>query len=436
MSAEHGETGNGGESGSAKPSLRPYAFIATFGAVSMLMDVVYQAALSVQGPLLASLGATALVVGVVSGLGEATALVGRLLSGPLADRTGRYWLLAILGYAATAVAVPAMGFIGSLAGVSALVVFERFGKSLRTPSRDAMLSHAASAVGTGKGFALHEVLDQIGAFAGPLATSALLSATAGDYRVALGVMIVPGLAAVVVLLCLKRRVPDPARYEEASEGVADAGASSPSSSAVVSGDARRSEAALDGAGRRGDVPATARALPPEFWRYTLTCGIVLAGVATFGVQSYHMVSSGLLPDAGVPLLYALAMAVDAVFAWLTGAAFDRKGPRVLLALPIVCAVIPVFAYAGSVWMVVVGVVLWGAALGIQESTMRAAVAGMVPPGRRATAYGLFSVAIGVGGLVGGVVAGALYDVSVFALMVYAVVVEAIAFALLWKTVRR
>ena len=115
----------------------------------------------------------------VSGLGEATALVGRLFSGPLADRTGRYWLLAILGYAATAVAVPAMGFIGSLAGVSALVVFERFGKSLRTPSRDAMLSHAASAVGTGKGFALHEVLDQIGAFAGPLATSALLSATAG-----------------------------------------------------------------------------------------------------------------------------------------------------------------------------------------------------------------------------------------------------------------
>ncbi len=196
------------------PSLRPYAFIATFGAVSMLMDIVYQAALSVQGPLLASLGATALVVGVVSGLGEATALVGRLFSGSLADRTGRYWLLAILGYAATAVAVPAMGFVGSLVGVSTLVVFERFGKSLRTPSRDAMLSHAESAVGTGKGFALHEVLDQIGAFGGPLATSALLSVTAGDYRVALGVMIVPGLAAIAVLLRLKHRVPRGARRDD------------------------------------------------------------------------------------------------------------------------------------------------------------------------------------------------------------------------------
>ena len=92
-------------------------------------------------------------------MGEATALAGRLFPGPLADLTGRYWLLAVLGYAATAVAVPAMGFAGSLLGVPALVVFERFGKSLRTPSRDAMLSHAASAVGRGKGFALHEVMD-------------------------------------------------------------------------------------------------------------------------------------------------------------------------------------------------------------------------------------------------------------------------------------
>lgn len=418
------------------PGLRPYAFIATFGAVSMLMDIVYQAALSVQGPLLASLGATALVVGVVSGLGEATALVGRLFSGPLADRTGRYWLLAIFGYAATAVAVPAMGFVGSLVGVSTLVVFERFGKSLRTPSRDAMLSHAASAVGTGKGFALHEVLDQIGAFAGPLATSALLSVTAGDYRVALGVMIVPGLAAIAVLLRLKHRVPDPASYEMDSRASADAAIPASSAETAVVDDASRRKGAEVGKSRRDDVSATARALPAEFWRYTLMCGIVLAGVATFGVQSYHMVSSGLLPDAGVPLLYALAMAVDAVFAWLTGAAFDRKGARVLLVLPVVCAAIPVFAYAGSVWMVVVGVVLWGAALGIQESTMRAAVAGMVPPNRRATAYGLFSVAIGIGGLVGGVVAGALYDFSVPALMVYTVAVEVIAFVMLWKTVRR
>ena len=108
-------------------SVRPYAFIVSFGVVSMLMDVVYRGALAVQGPLLASLGANALVIGIVSGLGEATALGGRLFSGPLADRSGRYWAFAIGGYATTALAVPAMGFVGSLVGVSALVIVERLG---------------------------------------------------------------------------------------------------------------------------------------------------------------------------------------------------------------------------------------------------------------------------------------------------------------------
>lgn len=98
-----------------------------FGLVSMLMDVVYEGALSVQGPLLASLGATAVTVGLISGLGEATSLMGRLVTGPLADRVGRYWLFAIAGYAITALAVPAMGLAGSVAAVGALVVLERMG---------------------------------------------------------------------------------------------------------------------------------------------------------------------------------------------------------------------------------------------------------------------------------------------------------------------
>ena len=136
-------------------------FIMGFGLVSMLMDVVYEGALSVQGPLLASLGATAATVGLISGLGEATSLMGRLVTGPLADRVGRYWLFAIAGYAITALAVPAMGLAGSVAAVGALVVLERMGKAVRTPSRDAMISHASAAVGRGKGFALHELMDQI-----------------------------------------------------------------------------------------------------------------------------------------------------------------------------------------------------------------------------------------------------------------------------------
>ena len=78
--------------------------------------------------------------------------------------------------------------------------------------------------------------------------------------------------------------------------------------------------------------------------------------------------------------------------------------RVLLCLPVVCALIPLFAYAQSLALVIVGIMLWGVSLGIQESTMRAAVADIVPTAHRATAYGFFSVSVGIGSLLGGALA--------------------------------
>lgn len=420
-----------------KPRTSPFGFILSFGVVSMLMDVVYQAALSVQGPLLASLGASAAVVGLVSGLGEATSLAGRLVSGPAADRTGRYWIFAIVGYAITGLAVPAMGFAGSVAAVSALIIVERFGKSLRTPSRDAMISHASAKVGRGKGFAIHELMDQIGAFAGPLVVAGILQATHNSFGSALGVMIVPGVAAILVLLVLRRRVPDPSAYEEGeAEGeAADAGAA-----AKAEGGAPTQGGA--GAKAEGGAPAAASArshlpkLPARFWAYTAFCGLVLAGVGTFGVMSFHMVDAGLMDAAFVPVLYAIAQAVDAVFALVTGSLYDKFGVKVLFVLPVVSALVPLFAFASSVPLVAVGVALWGMSLGVQESTMRAAVADLVPGGKRATSYGMFSVATGIGTFVGATVIGLLYPLGQPAIAVYAIALQVAAFVLLARLVRR
>lgn len=417
-----------------KPRTSPFGFILSFGVVSMLMDVVYQAALSVQGPLLASLGASAAVVGLVSGLGEATSLAGRLVSGPAADRTGRYWVFAIVGYAITGLAVPAMGFAGSVVAVSALIIFERFGKSLRTPSRDAMISHASAKVGRGKGFAIHELMDQIGAFAGPLVVAAILQATHNSFGSALGVMIVPGVAAIVVLLVLRHRVPDPAAYEEEDE------AESPAAPAV-SGEGAVQAAAAAGAAPASAAPAAPAKqprikLPARFWAYTSFCGLVLAGVGTFGVMSFHMVDAGLLDASFVPVLYAIAQAVDAVFALITGSLYDKYGVKVLFVLPIVSALVPLFAFASSVPLVAVGVALWGMSLGVQESTMRAAVADMVPGGKRATSYGMFSVSTGIGTFIGATVIGLLYPLGQPAIAVYAVALQVAAFVLLAYLVRR
>lgn len=391
----------------------PMHFIMGFGIVSMLMDIVYEAALSVQGPLLYSVGATAAVVGIVSGIGEATSLAGRLVSGPAADRTGRYWTFAILGYAATGLAVPAMGFVGSVFGVSFLIVLERFGKSLRTPSRDAMLSHAAAKVGRGKGFALHEALDQVGAIAGPLIAAAILQATHNAFGPALGVMIVPGLAAIGVLLFLKRRVPRPELFEQEDDGASRAAEQAESEIASP-------------AAKQGNDQAQPLKLPLLFWVYTGFCAIVLAGVGTFGVMSYHMVATGLIATPAIPVIYAIAMAVDGVFALLTGALYDKIGTKALLALPVASALIPFFVYTDNAAFVVFGVILWGASLGIQESTMRAAVADMVPGCKRATSYGLFSVFIGVGALVGASATGMLYAYGQSAIVSYTMALETAA----------
>ena len=162
---------------------------------------------------------------------------------------------------------------------------------------------------------------------------------------------------------------------------------------------------------------------------------MLVGVATFGVISFHLVSTGLADDAFVPAIYALAMAVDGAFAALTGVLYDKLGTRVLLCLPVVCALIPLFAYAQSLALVIVGIMLWGVSLGIQESTMRAAVADIVPTAHRATAYGFFSMSVGIGSLLGGVVAGALYTISVPLLIVCVLAIEVAAFALIVAALR-
>lgn len=107
------------------------------------------------------------MVGVVTGVGEAAALGLRLVSGPLADRSRRFWAWTIAGYTLTVVTVPLLGIAGALWVACALVIAERVGKAVRGPAKDTLLSHAASVTGRGRGFAVHEALDQVGAMIGP-----------------------------------------------------------------------------------------------------------------------------------------------------------------------------------------------------------------------------------------------------------------------------
>ena len=180
-----------------------WRFVTTFGLISLLADIVYEGARSITGPLLASLGATAVVVGVVTGVGEAAALLLRIVSGPLADRTGHFWAWAISGYFLTVVTVPFLGLAGAVWVAAALVIAERVGKAVRSPAKDTLLSHATSVTGRGRGFAVHEAMDQVGAFVGPLAVAAMLVIFGGDYRPTFALLALPGVAVLVLLLWLR-----------------------------------------------------------------------------------------------------------------------------------------------------------------------------------------------------------------------------------------
>lgn len=155
--------------------LGPMGFVLAFGVVSMLADVVYEGARSVTGPYLATLGASAAMVGFITGFGEAVALVLRLGTGPVADRTRKYWPLTIAGYALTVIAVPVLALAATLWQAAALVIAEQFGKAVRTPARDTMLAHAGATIGRGTAFAVHEALDQSGALLGPLLVSLMIA---------------------------------------------------------------------------------------------------------------------------------------------------------------------------------------------------------------------------------------------------------------------
>lgn len=371
---------------------RALRFILLLGMVSLLGDIVYEGTRGVIGPFLASLGASAAVVGAASGLGEFLGYGLRPLSGYLSDRWGGYWPLTFLGYLAL-LSLPFLCLAGSWELAVLLLLVERMGKAVRTPPRDAMLSHAASRVGRGWGFALHEALDQVGAVIGPLLIAFLFSLR--GYRGTFSFLFLPTFLLLVFLLLSWRLYPHPSKLER-EEG-------------------------------RGESKES-------FRLYLLFVVFSTCGFLTFPLLAYHLTSP--FSEAEVPLLYALAMGTDALFALWAGKTYDRRGLSSLLLVPLLSLPIAplVFLWGGRM-AGLLGVVFWGAAMGMQETVMRAAVGEMVPSRRRGTAYGLFSSLYGLSGFAGNALMGLLYS-SPNLLVTFSVTAELLSLPFLLLMVRR
>ena len=380
--------------------------IVLFGTVSLFADMTYEGSRSILGPFLGSLGASGAAVGLVAGMGELTGYGLRLFSGILADRTRSFWRLTFLGYGVNLLAVPLLGLASAWPAAATLVVAERLGKAIRTPARDVLLAIATRDFGRGRGFGLHEAMDQIGAVLGPLAV-ALVLAEQGGYRTSFLLLALPALFSFAALGLARSAY---GRWENDREAPG-----------------RGPEAA-----EAGSPP-----LPPAFWSYLAAVGCVAAGYADFALVAFHAAKTGVVAAQGVPLLYALAMGVDAGAALLAGRLFDRKGFAALRGLVLLGSLAAPFLFLGrGAGAVLAGVLFWGIGMGVQESVIRAAVAELVPHGRQGTGYGLFNMVYGFAWFGGSALMGLLYDRSPGLLVAFSCGFQLLSLPLLVQTQRR
>jgi MFS family permease len=368
---------------------RAIRFIVCLGIVSMFADITYEGARSVIGPFLHDLGASAMQVGIVAGIGEMLAASLRLFSGRIADRTRAYWTITICGYAVNLIAVPALAFAGNWWMAALLVALERTGKSIRGPARDVLLSEATAIVGHGWGFGLHALLDQTGAVIGPLLV-AITVAKSHAFGPAFIGLALPAAAAVGSLLVARAWFP------------------------------------AQGAAAPHQVEQTE--FPRIFWIYVASAGVLACGFMDFALLSYHFQKTGVIGPTLIPLLYSGAMAVNGVTAPLFGRLFDRFGVVVLSVGTLISMLSLPLGFLGGPSAVMAGVACWATGIGAQDAVLRSGIAQVVSMNKRGSAFGAFNGVYGVMWFVGSAIMGVLYDHSVIAVVVFGLTLQLIAAA--------
>ncbi len=388
-------------------------FIVLFGIVSLFSDMTHEGASSIRGAYLALLGAGAGTIGFVSGLGELIGYSMRYVFGRLTDKTKQYWPMTIAGYILDVLAVPALALVGEHGWVAAcaLLIVQRMGKAIKKPAKDTIMSFAASQEGAGKSFGLQEVLDQIGAFLGPVLLYLVMlfqqtGTTFQIYSTCFAVLAIPGAITLILLLVTRARFPNPEHFEPEPKEY---------------------------------VPFR---LKKEFILYIAGISLFAFGFIDYSIvimhvsRTYTALASGLAETASLvnsgtlPLLYAGAMLVDAVAALIFGLMYDKKGVRALVWSTLISAPFSIFVFAfQSVPMLLLGIALWGVGMGAQESILKAAVTNLVPKQSRATGYGIFECSFGIFWFLGSWSLGVLYEVSIPAMIALSVAAQLAAIPL-------
>lgn len=373
-------------------------FIIMFGIVSMFSDMTHESVTSIRGVFLSIVGASAATIGFVSGLGELIGYGMRYVFGRIADRTKRYWPMVFLGYALELAAIPALALVGEHGWIAAcvLLVVQRMGKAVKKPAKDTITSFASFGLGQGKSFAILELLDQIGAFLGPvLLYVVMLFKTSGStferYSFCFAMLIIPAVITMLMLWLTRRKFPNPEQFEPTPKEY------------------------------------TPFKMQRQFIYYIIGISLFAFGFIDYSLIIMHVSRLNIFSSDTIPLIYAGAMIIDAIAALIFGWLFDHRGTLALVLSTMLSVLFPILIFGfGSRVPVLWGVAMWGVGMGAQETILKAAVATMVPKQSRATGYGIFECSFGFFWFIGSWLLGALYDVNLTAMIVVSMVAQLFA----------
>lgn len=383
---------------------KAFLFLLLLGLISLLSDFTHEGARSIYGPYLGLLGASVLVISFTSGLGEFIGQALRLVTGVIADKTKKYWVMMFVGYALNLLVIPLLMFVDASIWEVAiiLILLERVGKGIRAPAKSALISFTAPHLGAGKSFALQEAMDQFGAFLGPLFVFLILNLNKGSelqgYQLAFGLLGIFAILTLVILFIAKTKYPNPDDFE--ANGVSR--------------------------GFKGNK---------SFVLYMIAIMLIALGFIDYPILAYHMGTTSTIDVIYIPLLYALAMGVDAIAALIFGHYFDKKGILSLIISVLISVLIaPVFFLVDGTWGIIMGVILWGIGMGAQESILKAVISMMVSKEKRATAYGIFYTVFGSAWFLGSVAIGWLYTFNIIYMVIFSVLMEllAVIFLMVYK----
>ncbi|AUD00208.1 MFS transporter (plasmid) [Bradyrhizobium sp. SK17] len=348
------------------------------GFVSMFMDLsseMIHALLPVY--LVTMLGASALTVGLIEGLTEATAMITKIFSGALSDWLGRRKLLAVIGYGLAALTKPIFPLATTIEWVVTARFLDRVGKGIRGAPRDALVADLAPAPLRGASFGLRQSLDTIGAFLGPLAAIGLMLFTGDNYTAVFWIAVISAFIAF---------------------GLMAFGVKEP-------------ERAIDAAARPKPHFADVWRLSGPFWA-VVAVAVVLT-LARFSEAFLVLRAQNVgLAIAIVPVVMVVMNIAYAFAAYPAGVLSDRFGRQGVLIVGVATLVVAdlLLALTTSVPILLFGAVFWGLHMGLTQGLLATLVADTAPADLRGTAFGVFNLASGVAMLVASVVAGALWDV--------------------------